>query len=72
MIAVVITYDLFLLLQLTLKHLFLFDLPGIVILNPNESIVFLVTKIAVFAEYSRPANCRCQLVHWIHVLYCRS
>lgn len=56
--AVVITFDLFL-LQLTLKHLFFFDLPGIVILKPDESSVFLVAKVAVLAEYSRPADCRC-------------
>ena len=51
------------------KKSFPYDHPGIVILKPNESIVFLVTKIAVFAEYSRPADCRSQLVHRILVLY---
>ena len=36
-------------LQLTLECLHLFDLPVRAILKPNESIVFLVTKVAVFA-----------------------
>jgi len=50
-----ITYHLFPLLLFTPKSLFLFDLPGILILKSDESIVFLVTKIVV-AEYSRPAT----------------
>ena len=61
MSALVVTSHLFLLLQVNPKRLFLFDLPRIVALEPNESIVFLVTKVAVSAEYSRPTDCRCQL-----------
>jgi hypothetical protein len=44
-----------------------FDQSGSTILKLNQSVAFLFTKIAVFAENRRPADCWCQLVYRILV-----
>jgi hypothetical protein len=41
-------------------------------LKPNQTAMFLITKIAVFSWNRRPTDCRSQLIHRISVYYCRS